>query len=590
MLFRDYAITAEAIGATLATSEKIRIVAGLLAGIDDDDELYRVAVWFAHGPFPPSDRRRLNVGSALLRQAYALYAADESAAGGTLDYEMFVAARTLVGGTPETIRMLVEARRRAGIEEERFEGLSVLQVHGLYEQLAVTRGTAAKATILAEAWRMMSPLEISYFLKTIEHGTMRIGMSQSLFEQGIALAFGAQLDQIRYAAMVEGDAGEVTLRARHGGLEHAEIRPFRPIDFMLASPLERSLGEEGDVHFLHDPSIDVSSYLAEDKLDGIRAQVHVGSEDGEIRVAIFSRNGAELSASFPDVAAQMAALPDGVVLDGEIVAVTADGRTAHFNNLQQRLGVKKPAERLLLDFPARFIPFDLLVEEGGSCLAEPLETRRARLELIASRHRLHVTGQRPVRDWSDLEEQFEEARARGNEGLMLKRRGSLYEYGKRGRSWLKGKKEGGSIDAVIRYAAAGSGNRSGTLSDFTFGVWLEEADGSRRLVNIGKAYSGYTDEELAELNRQLRPLLGQRFGSTYEVAPSIVCELVFDFIQPNPRTEAGYTLRFPRIRRIRWDRAPEQIDTVAEVERLFHEGLRSPSAHGATFIPDDPGA
>jgi DNA ligase-1 len=151
---------------------------------------------------------------------------------------------------------------------------------------------------------------------------------------------------------------------------------------------------------------------------------------------------------------------------------------------------------------------------------------------------------------------------------------------------MKAKKEAGSIDAVIRYATGGTGRRSGTLSDFTFGVWLEMEDGTRKLVNIGKAYGGYSNEELAELNRRLAPLRRERFGSTYAIEPEIVCELVYDFIQENPRSEAGYTLRFPRIRRIRWDLALDDIDTVADVARLYREDLeRGGAAEAGVYVP-----
>jgi DNA ligase-1 len=492
------------------------------------------------------------------------------------------------GSTTDAVRMLLEARIRGGVPVVRSEGLSITQVQAIYESLAVTRGNAAKLAIVVDVWRAMDPVEISFFHKTMTGGDMRIGMSGPLLEQAIALAFEQPLDLLRYAAMIEGDAGRTAIRARNDELQQVEMERFRPLEFMLASAIEREVRPDGSIHFVPDPTIDITEYLSEDKLDGIRAQVHVGRkspDDEDHTVMIFSRNQGELTATFPDVVSTLEHLPHGTVLDGELVAIDPNGEIAHFNNLQQRLGVKKPTAAQLSKYPVLFVAYDLLIDRGESLLEMPIAERRIRLESLAREYSLPLTGQRPIAGWDDLEIQFAAARARGNEGLMLKRRGSRYEYGKRGKTWLKAKKEGGSIDAVIRYAAGGSGRRSGVLSDFTFGVWLSTEEG-RRLVNIGKAYGGYTNEELAELNRQLKQLRGERFGNTYEIEPRIVCELVYDFIQPNPRSEAGYTLRFPRIRRIRWDLGLDDVDSVEDVARLYQEDLgRSTGSAGAIFIP-----
>lgn len=588
MLFSDYAYTARAIGQTLKTGDKVRLVAGLLQRAETDDDLYRIAVWFSHGPFPPTDTRTLSVGSSLERQVYAALAGDDSGTTGTLDYDIFVACRTMAGGTTDAVQMLLEARLRMGEKDlVSSEGLTVAQVQDVYNRLAATSSTSEKLAILTTTWRAMDPLEISFFHRTTWRGAMRIGLSSPLFEQGLALAFGRDIAEIRYVAMIEGDAGRTAIRARNGDLTDVAMVPFAPIDFMLATAVDRRLADDGSVHFLPDTTLDITAYVCEDKLDGVRAQAHIRRmEDGTSRVILFSRNQGELTPSFPDVAEQLAHLPHGTVLDGELVGLQENGRVAHFNNLQQRLGVKRPTPKNIASYPAGFISYDLLVENDISLLEQPLEERRARLEKLAALHSLPITIQRPIGDWPDVEKEFAEARARGNEGLMLKRRGSRYEYGKRGKTWLKAKKEGGSIDAVISYATGGSGRRSGTLSDFTFGVWSEHEDGTRSLVNIGKAYGGFTNEELDELNRLLKPLRGKRFGPTYEIEPRIVCELVYDFIQSNPRTEAGYTLRFPRIRRIRWDLGLDDVDTMHEVERLYQEELsRTTSEAGAVYVP-----
>jgi len=577
------------IGQALKTGDKVGLVADLLRRAESDEDLYRIAVWFSHGPFPPADPRTISVGGALQRQVYAEIVGDESGSTGTLDYDIFVACRTMAGGTIDAVEMLLEARRTTGRPElVRSREMSVEQVQEIYDSLAATRSTSGKLAILVGTWRAMDPTEIAFFHRTADGGSMRIGLSTPLFQQGLALAFGQPLEAIRQVAMIEGDAGRTAIRARNGDLSDTAMSPFAPIDFMLAAAIERRLAEDGSVRFVPDATIDITMYVCEDKLDGVRAQAHIRHlEDGTVRVALYSRNQGELTPGFPDVAERLSHLPHGTVLDGELIGLERDGRVAHFNNLQQRLGVKLPTAKHLANYPAGFVAYDILVEEDQALLDMPLEERRDRLERLAAAYAMPITVQRPLNNWPDVETEFGAARGRGNEGLVLKRLGSRYEYGRRGKAWLKAKKEGGSIDAVIRYATGGSGRRSGTLSDFTFGVWRVEDDGTRRLVNIGRAYGGFTNKELGELNRLLRPLRGQRFGSTYEIEPRIVCELVYDFIQKNSRTEAGYTLRFPRIRRIRWDLGPEDMDTVADVERLYREDLsRTTSETGAIYIPE----
>lgn len=261
----------------------------------------------------------------------------------------------------------------------------------------------------------------------------------------------------------------------------------------------------------------------------------------------------------------------GVVLDGEL-CVLEDGRIQPFQRLQKRMGVKKPGKKLLDEHPVRFIAYDLLFLDGEEVIDQPLHLRRRRLEEFCAQTGLPCSRQHEVASVADIERLFRQALEHGNEGLMLKRLESTYEYGQRNKSWLKVKQPGGSLDTVIMYAHAGSGRRGGTYSDFTLGIRVDEDERyEEQFIPIGKAYGGYTDEELKKLNRRIKELAVERFGPTLSLRPGIVVEVEFDDIQVNRRTKAGYTLRLPRFRSIRWDLSPADTDTLADVEGLYRQ-------------------
>ncbi|TVQ66346.1 MAG: hypothetical protein EA363_13090 [Balneolaceae bacterium] len=342
-----------------------------------------------------------------------------------------------------------------------------------------------------------------------------------------------------------------------------------------------------------------------------------GQVSGQVSVRLFSRDLNDVTVSFPDVAGQlreaMAILPSKksrppdvsvsaqpgtlqsgkqnsvtlqsglqnlvtrqpgtieAVLDGEL-CVLEDGRIQPFQRLQKRMGVKKPGRKLLAEHPVRFIAYDLLFLNGEEVIDLPLHKRRRLLEEFCAQTGLPCSRQHEIASAADIERLFRQALEHGNEGLMLKRRDSTYEYGQRNKSWLKVKQPGGSLDTVIMYAHAGSGRRGGTYSDFTLGIRVDEDERyEEQFIPIGKAYGGYTDEELKKLNRRIKELAVERFGPTLSLRPGIVVEVEFDDIQVNRRTKAGYTLRLPRFRSIRWDLSPADTDTLADVERLYRK-------------------
>jgi DNA ligase-1 len=393
-----------------------------------------------------------------------------------------------------------------------------------------------------------TPLEAKYLVKLIS-GDLRIGLREGLVEDAIARAFKQPLADVSMANMLRGDIGEAALR-------DVEMRLFHPLKFMLATPasdlsdIERTMPGE---------------FFVEDKFDGIRAQAHV--QNGH--VAIYSRTLDEISIRFPELNVPLAALPTDVIIDGEII--TARGaEILPFSDLQKRLGRKTVSEELLASTPVVFVGWDLLYATGKVLINEPLQARRSRLQEIigAGTERVRLSLSKRFADASALDDEFDAARARGNEGLMIKDPSSLYKPGRRGREWLKLKKALATLDVVVTAVELGHGKRRSVLSDYTFAVRRSETDGE--LLNIGKAYSGLTDVEIAEMTEWFREHTIQEFahGRVRIVEPRIVLEVTFDRVQPSNRHKSGFALRFPRIVRLRPDKNPDETDTLETVRKL----------------------
>ena len=238
------------------------------------------------------------------------------------------------------------------------------------------------------------------------------------------------------------------------------------------------------------------------------------------------------------------------------------------------MGVKKPTKKLLTEFPVLFIAYDILYKDGNPLFDDLLSVRRDKLEKLSKKYSIPITSQMKIDNQDDVEELFQRALDHGNEGLMLKRKDSMYEYGQRRKSWLKVKKPSGSLDTVMLYAHAGSGKRGGTYSDFTLGISVKDDDRyEEEFIPIGKAYGGYSDEELKKMNKLIKDITLERFGPTLLLKPHLVIELEFEEIQINKRTKAKYTLRFPRFKAIRWDLSPSDADTLKDVEQLYQQKI-----------------
>jgi DNA ligase-1 len=528
------ALACEEIASHASRLKKVAILAEYLRSLDDRD--LELAVQFLsagpalegvvnHSLFELEEKARLSIGHSVLRDALRI------ASG--WDLETLRVCQAEVGDMGETTGLLLR-----GISEPR--PLTLRGANEVYQQLFRTRETARKRDLLITTYRQTAPLTLKYLVKVITRA-LRIGLMARQVEEAVALACDVPPEAVRDATNRLGDLARVALAARHGELSAIEARLFHPMEFMLAKPLDK-------LEDLPSPA----NWIIEDKYDGIRSQVHYQS--GFVR--IYSRGMEEVTSAFPELKLAFEPFPGNGLIDGEILA-WRDGRALNFNVLQQRLARKNVRATLLAEVPVVFMGYDMLLHNDRLLLHAPIEERRQIL--------VDTLGRQPSpSDHGGIDRLFAEARERGNEGLLLKRRGSIYEPGKRGGAWQKLKRPFGTLDVVITSAEQGSGRRATVFSDYTFAVRSPQG-----FVNIGKAYSGLTDVEVKELTKVLRAASTDRFGPVMVVRPEAVLEVAFDGVQKSSRHKSGYALRFPRILRWRQDKKPGDCDDIARVEALY---------------------
>ena len=529
--YRVLAETLEAVANARGKLAKIDRLAETLGRIEGD-ELAVAARLLSGSPFAEYEQAVTSVGWATVAKAAAEVTG--------WDLETIGACATAIGDLGEAIGLL--------LPEETAGAMSVLDVDGELRQLSRERKAAAKGAIVAGLLRSSSPVEGKYLLKTLSGG-LRIGADVTTVEEAIAQAFGADREAVARARRNCGDIGETARAAREGRLSEIGFRLFHPIGFMLATPIEVAEEVADELPLL----------AVEDKYDGIRAHAHKGGD----RVALFSRTLDDVTAQFPEIAESLARVPGSFLLDGEVLA-WRDGRPESFFRLQRRLGRKAPAPEVLAEFPVAFVAYDCLARDDRPLFEEPWTERRRELEAVAAGGGLLVSPVLRAETPAELDRHFDEARARGNEGLMCKRLDSTYQAGKRGRAWRKYKKALATLDVVVTAVQQGNGKRAGMLSDYTFAV----RDGDR-FVNIGKAYSGLTDDEIRKMGSEFRKITIGKYGPVRAVEPQVVLEVSFDSIQKSTRHKSGYALRFPRIVRLRPDKTAAEADTLETVAERY---------------------
>ena len=532
--YRALAEALEGVASSRGKLAKIERMAVALASLEGT-ELASAARLLSGNPYAEWEQAVTSVGWATLARA--------AAAVTGWDLETIGASARAIGDLGEAIGLLVPRQPSAPV-------LSIADVDAGLRSLSGSRKAAEKQARIEELLRRSSPVEAKYIAKTLSGG-LRVGAEITTVEEAIAAAFGAEREAVARAHRDSGDIGETAAAARDGRLDAIRFRLFHPIGFMLASPIENP----------EEIAAELSLDAVENKFDGIRAHAHKSGS----RVALFSRTLDDVTAQFPEIALALGQAPGQFLLDGEIVAWRAgEGRVDSFFKLQRRLGRKAPPPELLAEIPVTFVAYDCLAVGDTPLFEKPWRERRSELERLAAGGGFVLSEVFHAADAAQLESLFAAARDRGNEGLMLKREDSPYQAGKRGRAWRKWKKALATLDVVVTAVEQGNGKRAGMLSDYTFAV----RDGDR-LVNIGKAYSGLTDEEIRTMGNRFRKITVARYGPVRAVAPEVVIEVAFDTIQKSSRHKSGYALRFPRIVRIREDKRPEEADTVENVERIW---------------------
>ena len=515
-----------ALDETTKTNEKVAALTSYFARVPPADAAWAAAFLIGRRPKRLLESRKL-----------AQWAIEESGVPDWLFGECYQA----VGDFAETIALLLPPAQSS----------SGLPLHYWIEERLLPLRDAddeARRASLVSAWREMDERQRFAWNKIIT-GEFRVGVSQSLVVRAVAAAAGLDTAAVAHRLMGDWQPGAAFwLQLVSPGARDADIS--RPYPFFLAYPLEGPIAELGDIR----------EWQAEWKWDGIRAQLI--RRQG--RTFVWSRGEELVTDRFPELEALGAQLPEGVVVDGEVLP-WKNGEPLPFAQLQRRIGRKVLGARILSEVPVVIVAYDLLELRAEDIREHPLEFRRARLDEIAPPDSALILSPVVRADtWEALTALREEARARKVEGFMLKRLGSPYRGGRRRGDWWKWKIAPYSVDAVLIYAQPGHGRRASLFTDYTFGVW----DG-RELVPFAKAYSGLTDEEIRRVDAFVRANTIEKFGPVRAVKPELVFELAFEGIQRSPRHRSGIAVRFPRMARWRTDKKVEEADSLETIRALL---------------------
>ena len=532
--------TLERVKGTRGKNEKVKILAGYLRGLGPDDAM--VAARVASGRASErGSKDEAQVGYSTLFDAL------QDVTGATEESASKIYLRH--GDLGEVAEELLETKKAQALFSE---PLALADLTGAFARLRSLKGkgsSAARRGVVESLLLRATPLEGKYVVKVLT-GEMRTGLVSGLLEEAIADAYGLSPEQSARAHMILGDAGVFAREAAAGNIGKVKIQPFRPVNFMLAEPM--ATAREISEHY-------GKQVYAECKYDGVRAQVHKSM--GEVR--IYSRRLEEITESFPEVVGALEGSKGELIADGEIVPFK-DGHPLPFQLLQRRLRRMEGFEEAAGAAPVSYFAFDLLLLDGKETIGFPLSRRRALLAKLTRGTGVRLAESVDVTTEDEIQSAFRRSRDLGYEGLVVKDPDSLYAMGKRGSGWAKLKEELDTLDTVIVAAEYGHGKRAGVISDYTFAV----RDGDK-LRTIGKAYSGLTDTEIADMTRRLKEITIRDYGYRREVRPEVVIEVAFDSIQRSDRHDGGFALRFPRIKRIRADKSVDDIDTMEKVERVF---------------------
>jgi DNA ligase 1 len=573
--FSLFVETCEKIRSTTKKNEKIDIISNYITNLDETS--LSIAVLFLSGrALPIGSTRTLNIGFTTIMESLSEIA--------MLDIKDIQNIHLKHGDIGAMAEYAVSKKHIISLFNQQ-ERISLSYVYHQFKKIANISGSGSnknKKNILKGLLIACSPLESKYLIKIIT-GEMRIGSVEGLVEIALSRAFDRELQYIREAMLISGDVSQVAVLAKKNILHNAIMRPFVPVSFMLADVM---FSAEEIINYYNKPLI------CEYKYDGIRLQMH--RFDNKVR--LFSRNLVDITYAFPELvkAAIESTIrtPDTTtihnqvdfILDGELIALKND-RPLHFQELQKRLRRKNVTDDITTEIPIYYIVYDIMYFKDNQVLKKSLLDRKNILSTISFKKPIINSSYKILDSIEQIIAIFNESKDIGHEGLVVKDPLSQYHPGKRGRYWMKLKKELDTIDAVIVIAEYGHGKRAGVLSDYTFAVIDEEEDNddneknlnnnnnnyleNSRLKTIGKAYSGLTDKEIDEMTEKLREIIIEDNGNRILVKPEIVLEVAFDTIQKSDRHNSGFALRFPRIKNIRTDKSLKDIDTLEKVRQIY---------------------
>src|SRR5215204_1730791 len=570
--------TCEKIKSITKKNEKIEIISSYIANLDDETSLFIAVLFLSGRVFPAGSNLTLNIGFTTIMQSLSEIA--------LLDIKDIQNIHLKYGDIGAIAEYAVSKKYVISLFNQQ-DRLDLSYLYHQFKKIATITGSGSnrnKKNILKGLLIACSPLESKYLIKIIT-GEMRIGSVESLMEVAISRAFDKELKLIREAMLISGDISQVAVLAKKNLLHNAIMKPFVPVSFMLADVM---FSAEEIINYYNKPLI------CEYKYDGIRLQLHKFNKE----VRLFSRNLVEITYAFPELV--KAAIETTIettntmlsnqvvdfILDGELIAFKND-RPLHFQELQKRLRRKNVTDDITTEIPIYYIVYDIMYFKDNQVLKKSLLDRKNILSTVSFKKPIINSSYKISDSIEQVIELFNESKDIGHEGLVIKDPLSQYHPGKRGRYWMKLKKELDTIDAVIVIAEYGHGKRAGVLSDYTFAVIDEKDDDdddnhylnlndndnnyleNSRLKTIGKAYSGLTDKEIDEMTEILREIIVEDNGNRILVKPEIVLEVAFDTIQKSDRHNSGFALRFPRIKNIRTDKSLKDIDTLEKVKQIY---------------------
>ncbi|ADT84930.1 ATP-dependent DNA ligase [Thermococcus barophilus] len=550
MLYKELAELYRRLEKTTLKTLKTRFVADFLKKVEDEELLEIVPYLILGKVFPDWDERELGVGEKLLIKAVAM------ATG--INAEWIENSVKDTGDLGESVALALQKRKQRSFFGQ---PLTIKRVYKTLVKVAETTGEGSqdrKLKYLANLFMDAEPIEGKYLARTIL-GTMRTGVAEGLLRDAIAEAFRVKPELVERAYMLTSDFGFVTKIAKlegNEGLSKVTIqigKPIKPMLAQMAANVREALVEMGgEAEF-------------EIKYDGARVQVH---KDGD-KVIIYSRRLENVTKSIPEVVERIkkSIKPEKAIVEGELVAVGEGGRPRPFQYVLRRFRRKYNIQEMIEKIPLELNLFDVLYVDGENLIDTPFIERRKKLESIVEVNQwIKVAENLITKSPEEAEEFYHKALDMGHEGLMAKRLDSVYEPGNRGKKWLKIKPTMENLDLVIIGAEWGEGRRAHVLSSFLLGAY---DPGTGTFVPVGKVGSGFTDEDLVEFTKMLKPLIKKEKGKFVEIEPKVVIEVTYQEIQKSPKYESGFALRFPRYVALREDKSPEDADTLERIAQLY---------------------